>query len=220
VAACRANGPIRRDNLDRAQVVAGEAVGTHQDTQTTTEREAGDAGGRHLAAGGGEAKDLGLAIELSPGDATLCPHPARSGVDLHSSHGGQVDDQSVVAYRATCHLVPPATDAYARVALARDPHCLNDVRGVSAPGDGGRMTVDQPVPHPSCPVIAGVESVDDLTLQGSAKLGNLGLFHSDRVPIRRVGHPPPRKGRPRSEPYWTGAHEVRTPPRNFTGHWQ
>jgi hypothetical protein len=65
----------------------------------------------------------------------------------HASHGGRVDDQSFVANRATCHLVSSATNAHRRVALAHDPHCLNDVRGVSAPGDGGRMTVNQS--HPS-----------------------------------------------------------------------
>jgi hypothetical protein len=34
------------------------------------------------------------------------------------------------------------------VALARDPHGLNDIGGVSAPGDSGWMTVDQTVPSP------------------------------------------------------------------------
>ena len=57
--------------LDRDQVVAGEAELALDPARAAAEGEAGDAGGGDAPAGGGEAVRLAGAVEVAPGSAAL-----------------------------------------------------------------------------------------------------------------------------------------------------
>ena len=111
VAAGGADHAVGGDDLDRAQVVAAETVGAHHHAEPAAEGEAGHTGDRHLAAGGGQPMDLGGAVDLAPGGARLNVGGSGGGVDVYGPHGGQVDDQPVVAHGAARHLVAATADA-------------------------------------------------------------------------------------------------------------
>ena len=59
------DGAVGEHHLRRAQVVERHAEARHQPAEAAAERQAGDAGARDDAAGGGEAVQLRLAVELA-----------------------------------------------------------------------------------------------------------------------------------------------------------
>src|SRR5438132_5666721 len=62
---------VGRHHIDREEVIGSQAVPACQIAPTATEGESGDAGCGDLAPGGGQAKRLGLVVELAPGQARL-----------------------------------------------------------------------------------------------------------------------------------------------------
>ena len=165
IAAGGADHAIGGDDLDRAQVVAAQAVGPHHRPQPAAEGQPGDAGDRHLAAGRGQPVDLGGSVDLAPGGAGLHVGGAGGRVDVHGPHGGQVDDQAVVADGAAGHLVAAAADAHHGTVVAGDSYRLDDVGHVGAAGDHRGVAIDQPVPDPAGLVVGGMVAVDDLAAQ-------------------------------------------------------
>src|SRR6266536_1496940 len=61
-----------RHQLDRQQVVHGEAVHTIQPAEPAAERESSDAGGGDDPAGCGKTTKSSLPVQLAPCDAALC----------------------------------------------------------------------------------------------------------------------------------------------------
>ena len=169
IAAGGADHAVGGDDLDRAQVVAAEAVGAHHHAESTAEGEAGHAGDRHLSAGGGQPVDLRGAVDLAPGGAGLNAGGSGGGVDVDGPHGGEVDDQAVVADGAARHLVAATADARDGAMVPCDSYGLDDVGHVGAASDDGGVAVDQPVPDPTGLVVGGVITVDDLAAERRAQ---------------------------------------------------
>ena len=90
---------IGGDDIDRSQVVSSQPVFARQPAEAPAERETGDARCRDDTARGRQAKDLRLAVEVSPIDAGLGASRARLGVDMDAAQPGEVDDQPAVAER-------------------------------------------------------------------------------------------------------------------------
>src|SRR5919201_2170395 len=67
----RAELTVCRDNIDRQQVVAGQAETAHKVAKTAAECESRNACSGDGTTGGCQAKGLGLLIELTPGEARL-----------------------------------------------------------------------------------------------------------------------------------------------------
>ena len=78
------------------EVVAREPVLALEPARPAAEREPGDAGGRHAAAGGGEPVLLRGAVELAPRDAGADARRSAVGVDLDARHRPDVDDDAAV----------------------------------------------------------------------------------------------------------------------------
>ena len=76
--------PISRDQIDREQIITREPVFPGQPTQPPTQREARDARRGVRAAGGGQAKRLGLMIELAPRDPAFRTGCPAHGVNMHA----------------------------------------------------------------------------------------------------------------------------------------
>ena len=169
VAAGGADHAVGGDDLDRAQVVAAEAVGAHHHAESAAEGEAGDAGDRHLSAGGGQPVDLGGPVDLAPGGAGLHAGGSGGGVDVDGPHRGEVDDQAVVADGAAGHLVAATADGRDGAMVPCDSYGLDDVGHVGAARDDGGVAVDQPVPDPTGLVVGGVITVDDLAAERRAQ---------------------------------------------------
>ena len=91
----------------------------HEPAEAAAERQAGDAGRGDHAAGGGQAVQLGLAVEPVPGDAALRPGGARLRVDVDALHQRQVDHQAALGGRAPRHVVAAAAHRDLEAPLAR-----------------------------------------------------------------------------------------------------
>ena len=86
-----------------------EAVLAYQVPDPAAERESSQSGRRNQSASRRQAVELGLAVELLPGRAALCSGAARAGVDMHRTHLGEVDDETVVAGRESGDAMGSAT---------------------------------------------------------------------------------------------------------------
>src|SRR5215210_1401343 len=98
------------NQVNRQQVIAGEAVLTHEKAMAATERQASDAGRAGYPAGSCQTKGLRLMIEVSPGDPTLGADCLAHRINPHAPHTRQVYHQAAVANRKTRHAVAAAAD--------------------------------------------------------------------------------------------------------------
>ena len=128
--------------LDREQVVGGEAVLRHQPAEAAAERQSGDARRGDRAAGDGEAVLGRRGVQLRPVEPALGPHRARLRVDLGALHLGEVDHHGVVGDRAAGDVVAAAADADVEAGGSREAHAGGRVGCASAAHDhGGRRSM-------------------------------------------------------------------------------
>src|SRR5439155_15803014 len=73
--------PVGGDDVDRAEVVAAEAIPSHEPSVPTAEGEPGDTGGRHDSRRGGHPETMGRGVELAPGETRPGDDGARRGLD-------------------------------------------------------------------------------------------------------------------------------------------
>src|SRR5690606_19485251 len=132
------DAPVGGDQLGREQVVAGEAVLALQPAGAAAHREAGDAGGRHAAAGGGEAVRGRGAVGGRPGGAAADAHAPGLRVDRDLVHRTDVEDEAVLHQGAAGDRVAAGADADGQVVVAGERERRDDVGGRRAPGDQPR----------------------------------------------------------------------------------
>jgi hypothetical protein len=77
---------IRRDDVVGEGVVAGQTMLSHEPADAPAEGETGDARRRDETTGGRETMCLSLAIELRPGESSLCGRCSRADVDCDALH--------------------------------------------------------------------------------------------------------------------------------------
>jgi hypothetical protein len=82
----RAQSPVRCHDVDRQQIVAGEAVFAAQPAKAAAEREAGDAGGRDRTHRRGQAERLAVMVEFREREARLRARRAPRRVDAAALH--------------------------------------------------------------------------------------------------------------------------------------
>ena len=110
------------DHLGGQQVVDGEPVLAHEKADARTEREPGNAGVAHDAASGGQTVGLRLVVDIAPQRTALHQCRAADRVDPHGPHRRQVDDDAVVAYSGTGHIVTTAADGDLQVVVSGETH--------------------------------------------------------------------------------------------------
>src|SRR5215831_3810049 len=79
---------ISGDDIGGNEVVTGQTVPARQPADAAAQGEAGDAGVGVGAAGGGQAKGLGLVVEFPPLDTALGSDGAPGGVNPDALHPG------------------------------------------------------------------------------------------------------------------------------------
>jgi hypothetical protein len=87
VPACPEGPAIGGDKVNRQEIVDCQAVLAYQPAQPSAQGEPGDTRGGHDPAGGGQAVQLRLTVELAPGDASLGPGGAGLRVNVNAPHG-------------------------------------------------------------------------------------------------------------------------------------
>ena len=162
----RAHEPtVREDHVRADDVVAGEAVASHQPSEAAAEREAGDPGGRHSAAGRREAVRRGRVVELAPRRAAAGQRDPAHRIDDYVAHAAQVDHQATVDAREAGRVVTAAAHSEGEIVGARELHRALDVARALADRDARGTTVDHAVPHGAPNVVVGRAGKDQLAIQ-------------------------------------------------------
>ena len=162
------------DDLDRQQVVDGEAVLAHQPAFPAAQGQARDTGAGDHPAGGGQPVDGRGPVELLPGGPGLGPDGPPRRIDPDPFHRRQVDHQAAVGDGQAGHVVAAAAHRYLGRLVAADGDRVHDVRDGAAPGDKRGTLVDQPVVDPADLLVAQVCRGDQLAGERRPHLtGNL-----------------------------------------------
>ena len=144
----RAHEPAVRQNHVRADdVVAREAVAAHQPSEAAAERETGDAGGRHRAAGRREAVRGRRVVEVAPRRSAAGQRDLAHRIDDDIAHAAQVDHQTAIHAREAGRVVTAAAHGEREIVGARELHRTLDVTRALAERDARGTTVDHAVPH-------------------------------------------------------------------------
>src|SRR5262245_57805403 len=101
--------PICRDQIDRKEIITGEPVFPGYPPQTPAQREARNACRGVRAAGGGQAKHLGLVIEFAPRHSAFRTGCPSRGVNTHALHLRQVNHETAVTHRIAWDVVAAAS---------------------------------------------------------------------------------------------------------------
>ena len=147
----------------------------HQPAQAAAEREPADAGGRHDAAGGGQAVELRLSVVVAPGRAALGPDASRRRIDLHRAHLRQVDDEAAVAHGIAGDVVAAAADGDLEPVLTCGAHGRLRVGGATTLDDDRRTAVDEPVVDAPGGIVAGGVGQKDGAAHVRTQCGGSGL---------------------------------------------
>ena len=188
VAAATANGPeeifiLRGANrqviaigvheVGGDDIVATEAVLTHEPADTAAERKPADAGGRDDAAGSGKRKLFAFAIECSPGGAALgeCGLPA--GFDLDLSHKGEVNHHGAVGDGLSGDAMAAAADRGGEAVFASKTNGLNHIGDAGGAHDDGWLAVNHAVPDMARSDVVRIIRGEDGAAEDSAQPGKL-----------------------------------------------
>ena len=176
------------EQLDREQVVAGQAELALDPARTTAQGEAGDARRRDAPAGGGEAVGLASRVEVAPGGTTLHGGRASRRIDRDGVHPAQVDRQAAVGEASAGDAVATAADRDLEAALEHESKGRRHVLGIPALGDRGRALGDHRVEDRTGLLVTAVAVGEDLTAEALAEAaqgGGVGGCGGHRGSFRR-----------------------------------
>src|SRR5882724_411117 len=177
------DGALGGDDLAGQEVVDGEAMFAHQPADAAAEPEAGDARAGDDAGRHGQAMDMGLAIDIAERGAGLHARGARLRIDEHARHGREIDDDAIVAQRATPDIVAAASDGDEKIMRAREFHGVDDIGDPGAAGDEARMPVDATVPDLAGLVVACIVGLDDRAVEALLELLDDGAVERDAIAL-------------------------------------
>src|SRR5205085_7075920 len=106
---------------------------------------AAHASGREEAGGGGHAEPYGRVVDVPPGASGVYPDGVMLRVNRGAAQQGKVDDQGAIPYPEPGRVVTATPYGDLEAVFAAETHTGDDVDGVPAVCDGGRMLVDHGV---------------------------------------------------------------------------
>jgi hypothetical protein len=164
------NLPIGRDDLKAHHVVARQTDSARQPADPTSERQAADPGGRDVAGGRGQAVRLGRPVQVAQQGAAADVGEPRVGIDAHSAHAPQVDQQPALGNALAQDAVPPAGDPQLQTLASSEADRLCDIGRVEGLHDQRRPLVHHRVPGGTGGVIAVVVRRDERSVQGRSQV--------------------------------------------------
>ena len=194
---------VRGQHLGEDEVVAGQPVLARQPADPAAERQAGDAGGRHDAAGRGEAMALGRGVEGAPSRPRGRFGNPLPGIDANEVHRRQIEHDAV-AGAVSRSTVAAAADGERKALGAGKVDPGDDVGAIEALDDRQRAAVDHAVPDPTQPVVAGIRRQHHPPLQPGGEGPDRTAFqniHAER-PDAGIAHRLIRKARRSSLKLW------------------
>jgi hypothetical protein len=120
---------------------------THQPTEATAERQAGDSGVGHLTPCRRQAVTFRGTIQFSPQHAGFSDGLAAFRVNRDPFHLGEIDHQPVLANSVASHVVAASSNTHMQTLSHGQPHRCCDLLGRAAARDDCRATIDHSVPN-------------------------------------------------------------------------
>ena len=140
---------ISGHEVNREQVVDGEAELAHQVPETAAERQAADPRVADDPARRGEPGSLRGPVELSPEYAAGGSCEARVRVHADRLHQRKVDHEATVADGVARYRVPSPADRDEQSSIPGEANGFDDVVRTCTARDEGRSPIDRAVPDPS-----------------------------------------------------------------------
>ncbi len=178
---------VRRHDVGRDQVVAGEAEAAREVADPAAERQAPDPGGGDDAARRGQPEGVRRGVQVSPRGAALCPGRPPRRIDADALHPGEVDDHPAVTRAEPRHAVRATADGQVDPTFASEVHRGDDVAGVHRAHDDRRPLVDHAVVDLAGLLVRPVVRGDDVPANLLAKLVDGRPGHSSPLPSWAVG---------------------------------
>src|SRR6266545_6056622 len=173
---------VRRHDVGRDQVVAGETEPPREVADPAAEGQAANPGGGEDAARRGEPEGVGRGVQVSPRGATLRPGRPPRRIDADPFHPGEVDDHPAVTRAEPRHSVRATADGQVDPAFASEVHRGDDVAGVHRAHHDRRPLVDHGVVDLAGLLVHLVVRGDDVPAYPLAKLVDGRLGHGTPLP--------------------------------------
>ena len=106
--------------------------------------------------GRGEPEALGLVVELPPKQTSLRSRNTGAGIDPHSLHRREIDDDTVIAHGSAGDVVTASSHRNHELAFAREPDRGDDVGDAGAARDESRAAIDRSIPDAPRGVVWGI----------------------------------------------------------------
>ncbi len=176
---------LRRHHIGRDQVVAGKPVGPGQIPHAAAEGQAGDAGCRHDAPGGGQTEGVRCVIEVAPGASALRPRGALFRVDAQALQRPEVEHETLIAGTEARHAVTATAQGQHQLVLRREADRRHDVGDVRRAHDQGRPPVVHGVVDMARVLVIMVRRADQNAAQARGQ--PVDILRSEFDHITRVG---------------------------------
>ena len=159
-----------QDELQRDEVVAGQAVLAGEPADAAAEREAGHAGLGHDPGRDDQLVRRGRGVDVAEPAAAADVHQLALGVDGDVAQPGQVDGQAAVRHGLAGHVVAAAADRGREPVLAGHADRGHHVLGAGAAQDQAGPPVGHGVPELAGLLVLGVVGADDVALERAGEL--------------------------------------------------
>ena len=136
---------VGEDHVGGEQVVHGQAETAGQVADAAAQGQARPRRWRRGSRTGGHAERHRRVVDITPGASGVSADGVVPGADRGAAQQRQVDDQRAVGYPQPSRVVAAAPDGDLGAVVAGEPHAGDDVGGVPAAGNRGRMLVDHGV---------------------------------------------------------------------------
>ena len=156
---------IRGHQIDRDEVVAGEAVAAHQPAKPAAQRQARHPRARDDTTRRREAKSVGLVVEFTPENPGFGSRHAGGGIDTDALHRRKVDHQPATADGVAGDIVSTATHGQHKTGLAGEGDSPANISEACAAGDQGRAMVDHPIVYRANIIVARVGGTEQHAAQ-------------------------------------------------------
>ena len=143
------------------------------------QRQAGDARGRYDASRDGQAEGMGGVVDVALRATRANPGSPGLGVNAHTFHRRQVDNQAVVHATKAGPVVAAAPDGDGEAVVAPEIDRGDHVGNVGAAGNGQRPLVDHAVVERACFLVGWVRRLDELTAQHGLQIRDFACVEHD-----------------------------------------
>ena len=176
----RQHPAIGRHDVDREEVVDGQAVFAHQPADATTQCQTREARSSDGASRGRKSKFLCPGNEFKQPEPGLSARSTLNGVDRDAFHLREIDDDTAITDRVARRTMPATAYSNRKVLAAREFNCTHNIGVIRASNNEGRIAVNQSIPDPASAAVAIAARIEHFATQPGLELLKRSQVHSLR----------------------------------------